>query len=120
MFSGTRKLGESQDMADDVVQDVDEGGDIDFISIKYLSPDSGYPPQRISNYDEQLVQHQTLNGMGVSRMAAPFLRNAYLARMASVNARTRTGAPRETGGASRLTPRYAPPVMHRAQPLRRL
>lgn len=109
MFSGVRKLGESQDMADDIVQDYDEGGDIDFISVNYLSPDGGYPPQRISNYDEQLIQHQTLNGnLGVSRMAAPFTRMGFLMKNASVVARTTTGGPR--GSAAVMTPRHVPAV----------
>lgn len=114
MFSGVRKLGESQDMADDIIQDQDEGGDVDFVSVNYLSPDGGYPPQRISNYDEQLIQHQTLNGMGMSRMAAPFLRNTFVTRAFDVNARTRTGAPR--GGAVALTPQMAPQSAARHQP----
>lgn len=106
MFSGVRKLGESQDMADDVTQDRDEGGDIDFVSVNYLSPDGGYPPQRISNYDEQLTPHQTLNDNGVSRVAAPFTNRSFLLRHTDVAQRTRTGAPRS--GSAALTPEMAP------------
>lgn len=106
MFSGTRKLGESQEMDEDV-QDMDEGSDIDFITTNYMSPDSGYPTQRISNYDEHLVQHQTLNGVGQSRMAAPFLRN-FLSKMMQPQARIPYGTPRRDSGAVTLTPRTAP------------
>ena len=111
MYSGTRKLGESQEPGEDV-QDTD----LETISSNYLSPDSGYPRQRISDYDLELVQHQTLNGVGawhptggmrvplsrritalqsppVSRLPAPFRRD-FLAVASSPLVRTRFGAPR--------------------------
>lgn len=106
MFSGTRALGQTQDMANEPTVDEDVQNDIDFISVKYLSPDSSYPPQRISNYDEQLVQHETLNGVGISRRAAPFMTQMFLTRHADVAARTRTGAPRGAGRSTAMVPRF--------------
>lgn len=67
MFSGTSRLGEQHDET----HEMDERSDVDFIAANFLSPDPGYPPQRISNYDEQLQQHQTLNGNNMSRLVAP-------------------------------------------------
>jgi len=59
MYSGLRKLGESQE-SDEDVQDMD----FEEVTENYLSPDSGYPQQRLKNYDVELAQHQTLNGVG--------------------------------------------------------
>jgi len=105
MYSGTRKLGESQEMDADV-QD-SETSDLDFITTNYLSPDSGYSDQRISNYDVELAQHQTLNGRGLgawlpnagrafSRLPAAF-RGNFLQRAVGPIGRTVVGAPRGGG-----------------------
>lgn len=103
MYSGLRRLGEQQDEG----QDVDEGGgDIDFISTNFMSPDSGYPPQRIEQYDTEMAQHQTLNGVGQSRMAAPWLQN-FLTRALSTRMRTQTGTPASSRGAMMLRPRFS-------------
>lgn len=65
MFSGTRGLGYPQNvMTTDEWYDPSVGpGDLDLISIAYLSPDAGYPPQRINEYNAELKQHTTLNGL---------------------------------------------------------
>lgn len=54
-------------------------GEIDMISVAYYSPDSGYPYQRISNYNVPLTeQTQQLEGVGaVSKM--PTQQRNYMA-----------------------------------------
>lgn len=99
MFSGIQKLGEQQDEA----QDQDEG-DMDFVSARLVAPDPGFPPQRVENYDTELVQHQTLNGNGMSRIVAPD-RLGWLRKAQGVGFRTRAGGPR--GDSARvMRPRF--------------
>lgn len=99
MYSGTGRLGEQQDE----VQDQDES-DFDFISARFHSPDAGFPPKRIENYDEELVQHQTLNGTGMSRLVAPD-KMGFLRKAQGVMFRTGVGRPR--GDSARLMrPRF--------------
>ena len=65
MYSGTRGLGFPQNiMTTDEWYDMSQGpGDLDLISVAYLSPDAGYPPERYTLFDQELEQHQTLNGL---------------------------------------------------------
>lgn len=69
MYSGTRGLGYPQQiMSSDgwyPQGNDDTGSDVDMISVEYYSPAAGYPPQRISEYDTPLAEHQTLNGRGL-------------------------------------------------------
>lgn len=99
MYSGLKKLGEAQ-------EEPEPRGfsDLDLITTNYYSPDSGYPAQRISNYDEQLVQHQTLNGNGMSKTATPE-RRQFLHRSRGVQARTRVGTERNDS-ARFMQPRF--------------
>ena len=110
MFSGMRGLGESQETLPDWygVKDAPDN-DIDLISVAYLSPDASYPPQRISNYDVPLAQHQTLNGVGMSRLAATF-KPLFTQYVIGPRVRLQEGAPR---GETPMTPRYAPPSVGR-------
>lgn len=76
---------------------------INEISDEFLSPPAGYPKQRINLYDVPLAEHQTLNGVGASRIPGrprPF--NFF-----KVGARTRVGAPRRTIIMHPLNARYS-------------
>lgn len=106
MYSGGHKLGappaivntnEWYEMSDD-----GDVTDLDFVSSEFLSPDAGYPPQRISNYDVQMAQHQTLNGIGLGKLPAQGRIGMFFGTLA----RTRTGAPVR---AAAIYPRTAQP-----------
>ena len=45
-----------------------ESSDYDLISTAFYSPDAGFPPQRIHEYDLPLAEHQTLNGHGIGQL----------------------------------------------------
>lgn len=72
MYSGTRKLGYPQNImvTNEWYQPGNDetGSDVDMISVAMYSPPAGYPPQRISEYDTPLAEHQTLNGVGLGTM----------------------------------------------------
>ena len=110
MFSGVRKLGESQEHRRDE-QDADEvsapygGRDMDLITTHYYSPAGGYPKVRAGNYDTELVQHQTVNGVGMSRLPAPDGRR-YLGEAREPQQRMLIGFPRRSN-AGFMQPRYA-------------
>ncbi|MDE2389946.1 MAG: hypothetical protein KGN35_12870 [Betaproteobacteria bacterium] len=90
MFGGLHLLGEAPG-ADEIapggfpdwLEPKVPEGDFDMIAVAYLSPDAGYPYQRISNYNVPLAeQTQQLEGVGaVSKL--PTRRRNYLASVMS-------------------------------------
>ena len=74
MFGGLHLLGEApEDAAEgfpDWMEPKQPEGEVDMITVAYYSPDAGYPPQRISNYNVPLEAEGTrLEGVGsVSRL----------------------------------------------------
>lgn len=76
---------------------------INEISDAFLSPPSGYPRQRIELYDVDLAEHQTLNGVGASRIPG----RPRPLRFFGVQARTRVGAPRRSIIKHPLNARYS-------------
>lgn len=113
MFSGGHKLGmPSPEMHIErawyQADNSDEmESDVDFISAQFLSPDAGYPPQRIANYDVPLALKQELNGGGLGKLPT----QARINRFFGTLARTQTGA---TVRAAGIFPRTARPtrMMH--------
>jgi len=79
--------------------------DMDLITVAYYSPAANYPPQRIGNYQLKLAEHQTLNGVGMSRMVG--MQRAFTTLMMP------EGAPVKQSSAM-LRPRYAAPWFSRA------
>jgi len=115
MFSGFKRLGEQQDEEPDADE---ESRDIDFIATNFLSPSGGYPPQRINTYDEKLAEHQTLNGIGMSRAVAQDTRK-YLVALQRPGERTRVGAPATHVTTAPVTaPRTANRFMEFGRPIR--
>jgi len=109
MFSGMNALGDQQvEVPEWYGMDEPAGSDVDFISANFYSPDAGYPPARIENYDEELVQPVTLNGMGVApyRGSARQMRTPHFKVMSSSRPATRS---RATGPAQR-TSQYGQPT----------
>jgi hypothetical protein len=106
MYSGGHKLGvPPPEMVSNewYAQGDDENvSDLDFVSAEFLSPDAGYPPQRIGNYNVQMAQHQTLNGVGLGKLPAQGRIGMFFGTLA----RTRTGAPVR---AAAMYPRTAQP-----------
>lgn len=110
MFSGAHGLGESQ-MVVPEEEWYDDSGDMlnttdtDMIALNFYSPGSGYPPQRISNYDVPLAEHQTLNGVGLGKLPT----RQKFGNFFGVMARTRSGSPvRSTS----FIPRYSGTARH--------
>ena len=105
MYSGGHKLGSPPPMIESnewYEPSGDGASDIDFVSAEFLSPDAGYPPQRIGNYNVQMAQHQTLNGVGLGKLPAQGRVGMFFGTLA----RTRTGAPVR---AAAMYPRTAQP-----------
>ena len=105
MYSGGHKLGAPPAMIESNEWYESSGNgasDIDFVSAEFLSPDAGYPPQRISNYDVPMAQHQTLEGVGLGKLPAQGKVGMFFGTLA----RTRTGAPVR---AAAMYPRTAQP-----------
>jgi len=105
MYSGGHKLGAPPAMmaTNEWYEPSGDGAsDIDFVSAEFLSPDAGYPPQRIGNYNVQMAQHQTLNGVGLGQLPA----QAKISRFFGTMMRTRTGAPVR---AAKIYPRTGQP-----------
>jgi len=112
MFSGTRGLGYPQDiMTTDEWYDMSQGpGDLDLISVAYYSPDAGYPPQRINEYDAPLEQHQTVNGLAAASKQKFMQSNAPKVRFMSAGYRGNRPAqgvrPRAAAKTERVTRAY--------------
>ena len=105
MYSGGHKLGAPPTMIESnewYESSGDGASDLDFVSAEFLSPDAGYPPQRIGNYNVQMAQHQTLNGVGLGKLPAQGKVGMFFGTLA----RTRTGAPVR---AAAMYPRTAQP-----------
>jgi len=68
--NGLSYLGEAPDAVNvapggfpDWLPEVDSNVDADLIAIAYYSPDSGFGPQRIMDYDWPLEEHVSINGI---------------------------------------------------------